>query len=404
MTTPFELNLRHLDALLGIATHGSINAASNAVNLSQPALTQALAKFETTLGVHLFERHPKGAKPTDAGRLFLGRAERAIDFIRNGGRRLRRSARLPPIAYFERIASMGHLHALVAVDKAGSYALAAREIGLSQPSVHRAVKELEAMLGMHLLVRTGRSMQTTPLGSKLVMAVRLMAAELQAGLDELAALSDESAATIRIGALPLPRSGLLPEALSRFKQAYPHSTVSIIEGPYPELLGALIKAEIDLVVGALRDPAPTRDILQHPLFEDDLFIVARTGHPLATKPLATPETISQYPWVAGAQGSPMRARWESLFTGTKLPPIRIDCSSIMVARGLLLNGDWLALMSRDQFRLEQAAGLLAPIGGPVPGSRRRIGLTVRKGWLPTSAQSALVGAIEAAAGNRSSAS
>ena len=50
-TDPFDLNLRHLRALLAIREHGGITAAADAVSLSQPALTQGLAKLEHSLAI-----------------------------------------------------------------------------------------------------------------------------------------------------------------------------------------------------------------------------------------------------------------------------------------------------------------------------------------------------------------
>ncbi|RBB27466.1 LysR family transcriptional regulator, partial [Xanthomonas oryzae pv. oryzae] len=46
-----EPNLRHLYALAVVHQAGSINAAAPQVNLSQPALTQAVARLEQQLGV-----------------------------------------------------------------------------------------------------------------------------------------------------------------------------------------------------------------------------------------------------------------------------------------------------------------------------------------------------------------
>ena len=54
-TDPFDLNLRHLRALLAIREHGSITAAADVVSLSQPALTQGLElalAFESASAAH----------------------------------------------------------------------------------------------------------------------------------------------------------------------------------------------------------------------------------------------------------------------------------------------------------------------------------------------------------------
>lgn len=403
MISPFKLNLRHLDAVLAIAKQGSIKAASEAVNLSQPALTQALAKLEKALGQRLFERHASGASPTPSGAIFLPRAARALHRLQDAGVRARRSMRLSPIRFFERLTSMGHLEALVAVEKAGSYVLAARDVGLAQPSVHRAVKELEATLAIPLLERVGRAVRPTLQGSRLVIGIRLMASELQAGLDELAIAARSGTARIRIGALPLSRSGLLPDTLAPFTRDHPHAETSIIEGPYEELLAALIRAEIDFILGALRDPVPTRAVKQEALFDDDLFIVARSGHPLAGARTPASEALATYPWIVGATGSPMRQRWEAIFADGEPPATRIESSSILLARGLIVAGDWLALMSKDQFRIDEAGDVLAPVGGPLAGSRRHIGITTRADWLPTTAQAALIEVLREKSALRSSA-
>ena len=121
-----ELNLRHLNAVATAARLGSISAASQAMNLSQPALTQAVAKVEAVLGHRLLDRQPGGVVVTEAGRLMTGRIERALAYVAQGGRSVRRGVRLPPLPNVERRITLGQLLALMAVDHAGSFALAAR--------------------------------------------------------------------------------------------------------------------------------------------------------------------------------------------------------------------------------------------------------------------------------------
>ena len=56
----YRLNLRHLRAMAAIARLGSITAAAQAISITQPAITQALAKLESQLDHQLFERRPDG--------------------------------------------------------------------------------------------------------------------------------------------------------------------------------------------------------------------------------------------------------------------------------------------------------------------------------------------------------
>ena len=401
MLCAFDLSLRHLDAVVAVTQQGSISGASVSVNMSQPALTQALAKLEAQVGHRLFERQARGVHPTPAGDLFLQRVERALQRIVDGGRRIPRAPRLTPLAHLQRMVSMGQLRALSALERAGSYVLAAQELGLSQPTVHRAVKDLEALIEVPLVLRAGRVVRLTPEAVRLVSAIRLMAAELDAGLDELNALTLQGAGRVAIGALQLPRVRLLPAALASFMRQYAQAAVRVVEGHYGELLGQVRTGELDMMVGALREPPPTQDVQQIALFSDVLHVVARTEHPLMKLRTRRLSELRSYPWVVGAKGAPMRSVWERLFAGVDYPMVTVECSSILAARALLLQGDWLALMSPEHFSLERDLGLLVPIGAAVEGSRRSIGITTRSDFLPTAAQSAFIAALQVAASVRS---
>ena len=56
--------------------------------------------------------------------------------------------------------------------ESGSFSKAAREFGLSQPSVSRAIAALERRLGVKLLVRTTRQVSATDAGQALIGRAR----------------------------------------------------------------------------------------------------------------------------------------------------------------------------------------------------------------------------------------
>lgn len=387
-----DLNLRHLGAAATAARLGSISAAAQALNLTQPALTQAIAKVEAQLGHRLFDRQPGGVVATEAGRLVAARVERALAYVARGGQGIRRGARLAPLPNIERRLTYGQLQALIAVARAGSFALASRQTGLSEPALHRAARELERLLGVSLLVRQGRTVQPTPPATRLLRFARLARAELLAAEAELAALRSAGAGHVTIGVMPLARAILLPQALARFARDYPAASVEVVEGPYVELLADLREGTMDVLVGAMRDPAPVADVTQEPLFTDDPVIVGRAGHPLLAEAGFRFERLLDFPWVIAGTGAPVRRRWEQMFQerGYEPPRLQIECGSVLVVRGLMLDGDWLTLMSRDQFLFEQRAGLLAEIASSGTSLRRQIGLTIRDDWQPTQLQTAFL--------------
>lgn len=394
MTSPFDLNLRHLEAASAVHAHGGISAAAQAVNLSQPALTQALNKLEARVGRRLFDRHPGGAAATSAGAILAGRVDRALALLGDAAREARRGTRLPPLGPVARHLAMTQLRAVAAVARTGGYAAAAADTGLSQPALHNAVRELEGALGVALFVREGRHVRHTAAAQRFLRPARLAIAELQAGLEEVEALNAGGTGRVVIGSLPLARAVLLPATLSRFARAFPRARARLIEGPYSELLAALSNGEIDCLVGALRELPPGSEFVQQGLFDDQLHVVGRKDHPLSTG--ATIERLATFPWVMASPGAPLHERWRSMFeaSGVTPPPVAIECSSVIAIRGLLLAGDWLTVLSPDQFRIEERAGLLARIGDPISGSERRIGVTTRRDWQPTGVQKAFLDLLQ----------
>jgi LysR family transcriptional regulator of gallate degradation len=96
-----------------------------------------------------------------------------------------------------------------------------------------------------------------------------------------------------------------------------------VEGSYLELVEPLRDGEIDLMIGALRDPASVPDLTQAPLFHDRPVIIGRRGHPLARVIADSRDghilpRLADYPWIVSGPGTPLRAQWEIIVARQKL--------------------------------------------------------------------------------------
>lgn len=76
------MKLTHLRDVLAVSEHGSIRAAGRQLGSTQPAITRSIREIEHELGVTLFERHAKGVRLTDMGRVFVLRAEAVQSEVR----------------------------------------------------------------------------------------------------------------------------------------------------------------------------------------------------------------------------------------------------------------------------------------------------------------------------------
>lgn len=385
-------NLRHLHVIAEVARLGSINRASEAVHLSQSATTQAVLKLEQDIGEPLFHRSSTGMLPTETGNLFLARVERALEHLKGFDRR---SSTPDGRAPLYRSITTTQLKALIAVVETGGFSLAADQLGLAQPTVHRAAKDLEKIAESQLFIRAAKGVDLTYRARQLAQLASLTFAEIQQGFEEIDEFNGRAQGRLRIGCLPLARTHLLPTSVTRLLDLYPDVKVHIMDGPYREQLNALLHGQLDCILGALRFPAPTAEIHQEALFQDTLAIIVRARHPALPQGKPSTDELASLDWIAPAQATPARQHFDTFFTSQGLEPPKhvIECGSLVAIRGLLLASDRAAIISARQVHYEIQSGQLAILSDALPGTSRPIGVTCREGWKPTAVQNAYLSII-----------
>lgn len=390
-----DLNLWHLFAAVTTSQFGSVSNASESLHISQPALTHAIHKLEGLLGQAIFVRSNRGIQTTVEGSLFLAHVQDGLGLLAAAAQTLRQSAKLTPLITPERQISNTQIRAFLAVLRTGGYTSAAKSLNFSQPSVYRAVQELQFVLGVSLFTSDGTLMRAPDSVQHFAEQIRLALASIQSGIDEVDAIHKPGTGRICVGSLPHTCSALLPDVLANFGNTHSKVTITVVEGEFAELISRLRDGSIDMLFGALRVNVELRDLRQQALFKDELYVVGRAGHPLAGK-TPTPVEIAAYPWIVPMARSWTRSIWEDFLSrgNAPFPAQQVVCGSSQLARGLMCNGDWLGLMSRHQITLEEQHNVLTHIGLPLPDSDRQIGVTMRRNWRPTLVQKTFLDVVE----------
>ena len=70
------MNLNHLAIFHAVALAGSVSGGARRLHISQSAVSKQLSELEAALDLALFERLPRGVRPTEAGRTLLDYAQR----------------------------------------------------------------------------------------------------------------------------------------------------------------------------------------------------------------------------------------------------------------------------------------------------------------------------------------
>lgn len=131
---------------------------------------------------------------------------------------------------------------------------AANALHVAQSAVSRQIANLEAELGVQLLLREGRNVRLTPIGrifqehaEKAILAIEKAQVEIKEFLDP-------ERGTIRLGFPSSMASHILPRVISAFRAKYPHIGFQLRQGSSRQLIHDLVRGEVELAMVA---PVPT---------------------------------------------------------------------------------------------------------------------------------------------------
>ena len=384
-----DVNLWHLYVFRAVVSAEGLAAAGRQVKLTQPAISQAIARLERQFGAALLARDSGAARSTREGALLDVRAGRALDRLMTG---LRESADLAPRVAVQRMraVSAARLSGLVDIVRHGSFAVAARASDIATPTLHRAVRDLEASLGVDLFEATSFGVKPSRRAEILARYASLAFSEIRQAYAEIGELVGGWFGGTVIGAMPLARSYLAPAAVQTFSESHSDHRVTILEGTYDVLVAGLRRGDVDILLGALRGEGALKDITEKKLFDDPLSLIMRIGHPASRGKRMTAKYLREWPWIAPRRGSPLRRNFETLFKPQHPPDNIIECNSLSAARVILMQSDRLMLLSESQIKYEKKAGMLESRALTSRAMSRPIGITTRKDWRPTRAQEALI--------------
>jgi DNA-binding transcriptional LysR family regulator len=374
------ISFRQLRLFESIGRLNSVRKASEECNLSQPAVTQALAKLEQRVGATLVERRASGSYLNEAGEIFLRRTRCFFEQTEQALVELGVPGGISGAKVIANRLSRSQIRCLIAVVEHMSFAKAAEALELSHASLQRATRDLEGNLRKSLFHRSAVGMLVGPHGSEFGRRMKLALQEVEWGIREIEASRGGFATELSIGGMPFGGSILLASALDDFVAAHPQVNVRVTIENAPSMHRSLRCGEVDLVVGLL--PETRNDELASDAFAQTPYsIVGRPHHPLLRKGKVTLDDLLAYDWVVGTHGSSRRACFDRLFQGQRKPKAPIATCALPGLHNLLAGSDRLTLMT--SYELDQERGGLAEIPFGAIDLVPTIGITMRAGWLPT---------------------
>ena len=264
-----------------------------------------------------------------------------------------------------------------------SIAHAARALNLTQPAVTKAIKELEDQLNTILFIRTNRGVTPTACGFLLGHRVNAVLAELRHLTDELNTFKGGETGHVVVGTLISASARLLPQAIILMKKSAPNVLITVRVGTVDQLFPALAMGALDLVVGRIPDqdlPIIRNFPLIHEIFyQEKLCLVVGKNHPLTLKKTLTYKDLAGHAWILPPPESPTRLIASHFFRTINLPEPSnvIESLSLMTNINLMMDGDWIGLMSTVAVSRFVTAGLLTVLPFGEVGEYVDVGVSYR---------------------------
>jgi LysR family transcriptional regulator, pca operon transcriptional activator len=270
-----------------------------------------------------------------------------------------------------------HIRVFLDIAAEGSLTAVARRQGITQPAVSRSLAELEAMLGQPLFQRVGRRMVLTEAGQ----SFRRHAAQGVAALDEgaMAITPGAGAGRVTVGVLPTAATRLFPQAALRFHDMRPKAVLSVTTGPHFFLMDLLRDGRIDLMLGRMPAPGEMAGLTFDHLYEEEVVLVARAGHPMATRPV--PEVLAAVPVVLPPPGAIIRRPVDDYLASLGLAGLApaVETVALALGRGIVRASDAVWFISRGVVAEELDRGdlILLPLAARYMSGA--VGITRRQG-------------------------
>lgn len=377
-----ELSSRQLKAMLYVARYKNLTRAANKLNRSQTAITKAVSKLEEQLGVRLFDRSSVGMTPTVYGEALAKRIANAEAEMYTAGEAykqyhsgVRRTSNIP---LFTLEISYKRLASFVAVYDTRGIAAAANKLQITRSAIYSSIRQIEELLEINLFERDPSGFTPTSYCHVLARHVKLAFAQFRHGVEDIAKVNGIMSGKVVIGTLPYTRTIITPRAISHLLKQFPQLEVSTQEGPYAMQESLLRSGEIDLIIGATRDDAGDSGVATEVLLQDQLALIVREDHPLLKKQNLGLKDLQECGWILPAANTPSRKLFDDVLSKHNIeqPANYIESSSLITIRGLLLESDYIALLSEHQIYFDKLYGSLTTLPLALVDTFRPIGVTV----------------------------
>ena len=269
------------------------------------------------------------------------------------------------------------LEFFIALARTRHFGKAAEELGITQPTLSAAVKQLEDQLGVMLVQRGSRFQGLTPEGEQVLSWARRITGDARTMKEEMRAARHGLSGRLRIAAIPTALA-MTPLLTTPFRKKHPGVTFTILSRTSIEVLSLLGNFDIDAGITYL-DNEPLGRVVSVPLYAERYQLITAAGTPLADRERVTWAEVAELPLCLLTPDMQNRRIIDQHLAeaGTGARPT-LESNSMIVLFSHIRTGKWSSIMPLN---LAETFGFSEPIRAiPIvePDARHIVGLVAAK--------------------------
>ncbi|WP_126975441.1 LysR family transcriptional regulator [Frigidibacter oleivorans] len=274
------------------------------------------------------------------------------------------------------------LEMFLALARERHFGRAALAVGVTQPTLSSAIRQLEETLGVQLVQRGSRFQGLTPEGERLLDRARRIVADTRALKDEMRAARQGLSGMLRIGVIPtaLPR---IAELTAPLLARGPDLRLTVLSRTSDGILAGIEALELDAGVTYL-DNEPTGRLAQLPLWRESLRLLVSSRDPRAERAEVTWDEVAGLPLCLLTPDMQNRRIVDRHLSRAGQPPVpQVETNSTIALAAHVATGRWgsvvpealavlfarsadLAAVPIAGVGASHVVGLVAPLRAPHP--------------------------------------
>ena len=281
------------------------------------------------------------------------------------------------------------------VARRGKISAAALDLNVTQPTLTKCMKQLEADLGVQLFRRLPRGVELTDYGATLLRHADLVKVQIQDALSELENRRLGQIGSVSIGVGPAWLENYLPTVIANVLSQYPSIKIDITSGYDDVLLPSLRRGDLDLVVAELPSAENAEHLEMTLLSSDSMGICCREDHPLTKKRSISSEDLTSYPWAIARPASKNHQRLRAMLLANNIPypEMSLQSDSLSLLFRVISESDMLTYTASSLIQRQQDPAVVM-LHTPWFSSSRQAGIITRARSEPSPAAAVLIEQIK----------